>query len=326
MSDESIKLSEHLEAVARLMELDNENPHKVKAYLRASLEVRGRERDELNTPLKIPGIGPSIGTTIKEFFLRGSSTRMETLSARWPVEILSLMQVQGIGPKSAVALFEQGITSFEELVTRAKAGSLQAKMTENVLAAERQAKRVPIEIALAVANKIKESLLPSGADRIEICGSIRRHSPSCKDIDMIVQAAPAKVATIKRSFEDLGQVLWSGPVKSSIIVTNAPTPIQCDLWFVNEWNWGSALNYATGNKLHNQRLRGMLKSRGMRLNEYGIYLPADGVDLDGRKVVYGPINALCAGESVAARVGGTNEEDVYKILGIPFVQPSQRSE
>jgi DNA polymerase (family 10) len=173
---------------------------------------------------------------------------------------------------------------------------------------------------------VKESLSFASSERIEICGSIRRHALTCKDIDIIAQVEQKNAALVKRAFEDLGQVLWSGPIKSSIMITDAPQPIQCDLWLVQEWHWGSALNYTTGNKVHNQRLRGMLKSRGMRLNEYGVYLPADGVDLDGRKVVYGPKEAMSDGETVATRIGGTNEEDVYRILGIPFVQPSQRSE
>jgi DNA polymerase (family 10) len=308
------------------MELDDADPYRVRAYLHAALQVRGRTREELETPMKLQGIGPKIGTTIKEFLLKGSSTKMENLCSRWPVEILSLMNVPGIGPKSAVALFNQGVTSFDELLVRAKAGQLSSKMAANVIATENNMRRVPIEIALAVATKVKESLSFASSERIEICGSIRRHALTCKDIDIIAQVEQKNAALVKRAFEDLGQVLWSGPIKSSIMITDAPQPIQCDLWLVQEWHWGSALNYTTGNKVHNQRLRGMLKSRGMRLNEYGVYLPADGVDLDGRKVVYGPKEAMSDGETVATRIGGTNEEDVYRILGIPFVQPSQRSE
>ncbi len=330
MSDDSVKLSEHLEAVARLMDLDAENPHKIRAYLNASLQVRGRTNEELRTPMKIPGVGPSIGATIKEFFIRGTSTRLEDLSTRWPVEILSLMNVPGVGPKTAGALFEQGITSFEELVFRAHQGELSASLTKNVLSAESQAKRVPIEIALTIANRIKNSLLSSGVKSVEICGSIRRHTATCKDIDIVVEHDDtgkfATDAQIKRAFEQLGQVLWSGPIKSAILVNDEAQRIQCDLWIVNRWHWGAALNYATGNKMHNQRVRGMLKSRGMRMNEYGIYLVADGVDLDARKTVYGPEVAMCGEEIVAKHIGGTNEEDVYKILGIPYVQPSQRSE
>lgn len=330
MSDDSAKLSEHLEAVARLMNLDAENPHKIRAYLNASLQVRGRTNEELRNPTNLPGVGPSIGTTIKEFLLRGSSTRLETLSSRWPVEILSLMSVQGVGPKTAVALFEQGITSFEELVSRAKRGELSATLSKNVLLTQAQVKRVPIEIALGLANRIKDNLLAAGARAVEICGSIRRHTATCKDIDLLVEHdVTGEFATdeqIKRAFEHLGQALWSGPIKSAILVSDEADRIQCDLWIVNSWQWGSALNYATGSKVHNQRLRGMLRSRGMRMNEYGVYLVADGVDLDARKPVYGPEVAMDSMGIVAKRIGGSSEEDVYKILGIPYVQPSQRSE
>lgn len=327
MNDESIKLSEHLEAVAQLMQLEDENPHKVRAYLHASLQVRGRTAQELETPMRIPGIGPSIGTTIKEFLLRGSSTRLEALSTKWPVEILSLMHVQGIGPKTAVHLFRQGISSFDELVARAKDGKLSAKMTESVLAAESRTRRVPIEVALEIAKEIKTALTNAFAERVEICGSIRRHAPTCKDIDIIAQVSPASSGSLKRAFEQMGQVLWSGPIKSSIMFNESSQSIQCDLWLVEDWAWGSALNYATGSKVHNLRLRGMLKSRGMRLNEYGIYLPVDGNDLDTYRVRYGSENATSPdGNVVAQRIGGTLEEDVYTILGIPYVHPSQRSE
>ena len=325
MSDDSAKLSEHLEAVARLMDLDAENPYKVRAYINASLQVRGRTNQELSTPMRIPGVGPSIGTTIKEFLLRGSSTRMETLSTKWPVEIISLMNVQGVGPKTAVSLYEQGVTSFDELLARAKKGELSAKLTENVLAAGAQVKRIPIELALSISVTIREALLAAGASKVEVCGSIRRHASTCKDVDIIAEVTAETAGPLKRAFEQMGQVLWSGHKKSAVLVTQ-PQIVQCDLWMVNDWYWGSALNYATGNKVHNQRLRGMLKSRGMRLNEYGIYLPADGVDLDARKPTYGPTDAVCNGEVVAKRIGGTDEGDVYRILGIPYVHPSQRSE
>lgn len=323
--DVSIKLSEHLEAVARLMDIDEENPHKVRAYLHASLQVRGRSEEELKQPLKIPGVGPSIGTTIKEFLLKGTSTRMQTLSERWPVEILSLMQVQGVGPRKAVQLFESGITSFEELAEKAKEGQLSAKLTESVLATVSSSKRIPIEIALGIASEIKKVLLKAGGFKVEICGSVRRFQSTCKDIDVVVQVAEQNLSSLKREFENLGQVLWSGPVKSSIMVSGT-TPIQCDLWTAADWHWGASLNYVTGSKQHNVRLRSMLKSRGMRLNEYGIYIPAEGVDLDSRKPTYGPETAVCGEDVVAKRVGGTNEEDVYRILGIPYVQPSQRNE
>ena len=326
MNSESGKLSEHLEAVARLMELDSENPHKVRAYRNASLQVRGRTSQELSTPTNISGIGPSIGATIREFLFRGSSTRLEALSTKWPVEILSLMTVQGVGPKTAVALFEDGVTSFDELLTRAKKGQLDVKLTARVLAAEAQSKRVPIELALNVSSKIREQLIKAGARRVEVCGSIRRHTPSCKDIDIVAEVTSETTGPLKKAFEQLGHVLWSGPVRSSIMITDSPQPLQCDLWMVHGWNWGAMLCYATGSKIHNQRLRGMLKSRGMRMNEYGIYLPLDGVDLDARKVAYGPLVATSGGELVAKRIGGTDEEDVYKILGIPYVHPSQRSE
>jgi DNA polymerase (family 10) len=308
------------------MELDSADPYRVRALLYASMQVRGRTLKELENPMSLPGIGPSIATTIKEFLLRGSSTRLENLSEKWPVEILALTQVQGVGPKTAVALYEQGITSFDELLKKAKAGELSTKLAANVLASESKLRRIPIEVALEVAEPIKEVLLRAGAQRLEVCGSIRRHSPTCKDIDIIVEPLEEASGLVKKEFEALGTVLWSGPVKSSIFVTSGETQIQCDLWLVKGWHWGSALNYTTGSKHHNERLRGMLKNRGMRLNEYGIYMPLEGVDLSSRKISYGPSDATANGEVVARRLGGEKEEDVYNILGMTYVHPSQRTD
>jgi len=75
--------------------------------------------------------------------------------------------------------------------------------------------------------------------------------------------------------------------------------MQADLWTVLPGNWGAALCYATGSKTHNEALRTLAKSRGLKINEYGIWK--------------GP-----------ERIGGEKEEDLYNILGITFVSPEDR--
>lgn len=324
---ETSKLAEHLEAVGRLMELNDENPHKVRAYMKAATLVRSCQISDLRIPAQLPGVGPSIGKTITEFLSTGSSKKLQVLSEKWPVEMLSLMKVQGIGPKGAASLFSQGISSYEELLEKARSGLLSSKMTQNVLAADKQNKRVPIEVASTIAEEIKSNLLRAGAKRAEVCGSVRRHLSTCKDIDLIVEVETEKSLEVKKAFENLGRVLWSGPTKSSIsIVSEEVSNIQCDLWIVNEWHWGAALNYTTGNKNHNQRLRSLVKTRGGRLNEYGVFLPLSGENFDVTNLHFKIDGAFIRGRKIAERIGGTQEKDVYDFLEIPYVYPSQRSE
>jgi DNA polymerase/3'-5' exonuclease PolX len=142
-------------------------------------------------------------------------------------------------------------------------------------------------------------------------------------------------SSISDHFIQYGDEVQRGPVKSKIQIRKYGVAVQCDLWIVNEWQWGSALNYATGNKWHNIMLRQLCAERNWRLNEYGVYEAgnistskflelADNNELDYRN--HGALERHGDGSYVASRLGGTNERDVYSLLGMDWVEPEDREQ
>jgi DNA polymerase (family 10) len=96
------------------------------------------------------------------------------------------------------------------------------------------------------------------------------------------------------------RVLMHGPTKSSVITEEG---IQVDLRVVEEDSFGAALQYFTGSKQHNIKLREMAVKAGLKINEYGVFKePGD------------------------KKVGGKKEEDVYKALKLPYIPPELRED
>ncbi len=96
-------------------------------------------------------------------------------------------------------------------------------------------------------------------------------------------------------------VLNDGVVKREFRVIKHGVQIKADVWVVEQSYWGSAIAYATGSKFHNMALRDDAISKGLKINEYGIFNRRTG-----------------------DRLGGENEQDIYDLLGIEWVEPKHR--
>ncbi len=128
-----------------------------------------------------------------------------------------------------------------------------------------------------------------------VAGSYRRCTETIGDLD-IVAAAPRGSDIIERfvGYEDVAQVVSRGPTRSSVVLRNGT-----DLRVVAEANYGAALQYFTGSKAHNIALRQIAARRGFELNEYGLF----------------------AG---SRRIAGSTEEEIYRHLGLPYIEPELR--
>jgi DNA polymerase (family X) len=142
------------------------------------------------------------------------------------------------------------------------------------------------------------SFLKKAGVKFEICGSWRRGKSSVKDLDVVV--------TDNSFFEGLKdnknvqKILWSGSKKISVLVQIADDPsIQIDFRHAEEESFGSMMLYFTGSKDFNLGMRAYAKKRGYKLNEYGL-------EKDGKVIA------------------SKSEEDIFKALGLDFVQPENR--
>jgi DNA polymerase (family 10) len=102
-------IADALELTAKLMELHNENPFKVKAISTAAYKL-GKTRIDLNNQsvedlTKIEGIGKSIAEKIYEFTTTGISNELRELSTKTPVGVVDMLGIKGLGPKKVRQLW-----------------------------------------------------------------------------------------------------------------------------------------------------------------------------------------------------------------------------
>jgi DNA polymerase (family 10) len=303
--------------MADILEIKADNIFKIRAYRRAALNIEGLSRsvDEMSREelLEIPGIGAELTAKIDEYLQTGSVHAFEKLKGEVPQGLLTLLAVPGLGPKTAKLLYEQlHVTTIEELERAARehrlAGipGIREKTEENILKGidivkrgkERQPLGKVLPVALGLVAELKKS---ARTERIEIAGSLRRRKETAKDIDLVATADdPARIMATFVSLPQVEEVVMHGPTRSSVIIGEG---LHVDLRVVAPESFGAALAYLTGSKGHNIRLRDMAVKAGLKLNEYGIFRESDG-----------------------ARLGGNDEEDVYRILGLPFIPPELRED
>jgi len=305
--------------MADLLELKGENPFKIRAYQRAAraiehlpkeLEIAVEEGEDLQA---IPGVGEAIAKKITELVTTGKLRVYEELKAEFPEGITALLEIPGIGPKTAKKLStELGIKSVDELEQAIKDGRvaklfrLGEKTADNILqqiqALRRKDQRIPIGEALPVVDEVLNALrtIP-GVKNLTTAGSLRRFRETVGDIDLMGTADnPEEVIKAFVSLPQVRQVLAQGPTKASVIL---PGGLQADLRMVEHDSFGSLLQYFTGSKQHNIALRTKEQKRGLKLSEYGI------TDLSTDKL-----------EKFAT------EEEFYHRLGLQYIPPELRED
>ncbi len=303
--------------IAELLEMKGENVFRIRAYRRAAQNLDGLAKDistlteeELTA---LPGIGKDLAGKVREYLESGKVAKHEELKKDIPVGVLELLKIPGLGPKKAKQFHEKlKVKSVDELEQAIAAGKLaglpgvQEKTIENIRKGirlvKRGSERRPLGRVLPLAENIV-GLLKEGAavDRIEIAGSIRRRKETAGDIDILATSEKApEVMALFVKLPMVDRVVAQGETKSSIITEEG---VQVDLRVVAEDSFGAALQYFTGSKEHNIRLREMAVKAGLKLNEYGVFRePGD------------------------KRIGGRTEEEMYKALKLPYIPPELRED
>jgi DNA polymerase (family 10) len=257
----------------------------------------------------LPGIGKGIAKHIRDLVSSGHTEELDELQKKYPGDVVSFTELQGLGPKRVKTLFDAlGIRTRAALEKAAKAGELRdlpgfgEKVEQNVLKALATASQWSGRMLLATAWPLAHALAErvralEGVTQVELAGSFRRRRESVGDLDLLVCGGDA--AQVMKAFtthESVADVLGHGDTKSSVRLTSG---LQADLRVVPEASFGAALLYFTGSKEHNIELRKLAIDKGWSLNEYG----------------------LTHGErAVAART----EQDVYRALGLAWIPPELR--
>jgi DNA polymerase (family 10) len=303
------------EKIADLLEIENANPFRVRAYRNAARIVGELGRDVKGMVEKgenltdLPGIGGDLAGKIAEIVRTGTCGLLQKLEGELPPAITQLLRIPGLGPKRVRTLWQElHVQTLEDLQRAAREGRIHSlpgfgeKTERNILEAVQVRARSPGRMLLAVAAQYAEALVAhlagvSGVKRVVVAGSYRRGRETVGDLDILVTAgAGAGVMERFAAYDEVRELLSSGPTRASAVLKCG---LQVDVRLVPEESYGSALQYFTGSKAHNIELRRLSQDRGLKLNEYGVF----------------------RGEK---RIAGDTEESVYRAVGLPWIAPELR--
>ena len=300
--------------IADIMEIKGEMVFKVNAYRRAARSIESLSRDIEQICIEgkldeVPGVGRGIAEKIGEYLNDGKSKYLESLKKGLPPGLGEMLEVEGVGPKKVKLFYEKlKIKNINELEKAAKAGRLRniptlgEKTEQNILKSiesfRKRGGRMLLGTATMLADEIVNELKKNkNIDRINVAGSLRRMKETIGDIDILVTSAkPSDVISYFTKMNNVSRVIATGPTKASINLLNG---IQVDLRVLPDKEYGSALMYFTGSKEHNVELRKMAIAKRMKLSEYGLF--------SGKKFV-----------------AGKTEGEVYKTLGMQYIEPEMR--
>jgi len=314
----NIEIARLFNEIADYLEVKDENPFRIRAYRRAAQAIEGLSEDvaaiaEKGLLLDVPGIGKDLAGKIQEYLKRGTVEYLEELRKEIPAGVIELLGIHGVGPKTAKLLYDhKGVDSVDKLEEMAKAGALAAlpgikrRSVENILKGiviwRSGRDRMPLGSALLLAEAILDRLRAlKEVNQIEPAGSLRRMKETVKDIDILVTSTkPARVMEVFVGLPNVAEVLARGETKSSVRLREK---IQVDLRVVEPDCFGAALQYFTGSKQHNIRVRELAQRKGFKVSEYGVF-----------------------NEKTNRRLAGKTEAEVYEAVGLPFIPPELRED
>jgi DNA polymerase (family X) len=327
-----------LSRMAAMMDLKGESPFKAIAFSRASRAVESMAQDigkavEDGSLAKVEGIGPSTRRMIEQYVRLGHSTDYDEVASTLPPGLLPMLEIPGLGPKTVALLWrERNIESVEGLSEAIAGGRLagikgigdkkieQIRQGIELRAAAGKRVGLPeaaevVEGLLAVVRAIPQVL------QAEAAGSFRRGRETVGDVDIVAclrdgeEGAGERVTAGFVAAMGVEKVLGQGATKASVLMARtAGGSIQADLRIVPRMSFGSALQYFTGSKDHNVKLRGLAQEKGLTLNEWGLYRQSD-YDKAEKKTGQPP---------AAKAVAGETEAGVYEALGLAYIEPTLR--
>ncbi len=326
---ENLDVARTLTELADLLEIQGANPFRIRAYRNAVNTVNG-----LSRPLEsmvaagedltdLPAIGKNVAQHIEELLQTGTIDRLEEVAAEIPRSLVTLMRLDGVGPKKAKKLFDElGVETVDDLDEALKAGRVQQlpgfgeKSAGKISIAIEDLRKHSGRFRISEAEKLIAGLVEymKGApdvDRFEIAGSMRRRKETVGDVDMLVAHEGDGTELVNHfvAFPGAERVEGAGSTKGTIVLHSG---LQVDLRVVPARSFGAALQYFTGSKEHSVELRIRAVRENLRLNEWGVFRVPGGVDPDS------------LGKEEGERVAGDTEEGVYAALGLGWIPPVLR--
>jgi len=326
---ENLDVARLLREMADLLEIQGANPFRIRAYRNAVATVQAQSR-----PLKsmvaegedltaLPGIGKNVAAHVVELFETGRITRLEELAEEFPRTLVELMRLDGVGPKKARKLFDElDVRTVDDLAAALTSGRVETldgfgkKSAEKIVRAIEDHRKHVGRFRIHEAEELIAGVLAHmegapGVDRLEIAGSLRRRRDTIGDIDILAQCDGDGAAVIRHFAEYPGaaRVGVVGESKGDIVLHSG---LAVDLRVIPARSFGAALQYFSGSKEHTVAVRTRAVRQGLRMNEWGVFRPPEGVDADS------------VGKDDGERLAGDTEEGVYEALGLQWMAPALR--
>ena len=311
------QIAEVFDEIADLLEIDDANPFRIRAYRNAARTLRALtfELAEIiarGEPLpKLTGIGVDLAGKINEIVTCGNCALRQRLRSTLPPGLVELLSIAGLGPKRVRHLYHDlGIETAQQLCEAARQGRIRhlpgfgEKMETRLLSAAQKGigsdRRLPLAFVEPVAHRLIEYLQQlAGIEEATVAGSLRRMRDTVGDIDLLVAAAPSvNVTAHLLKHPEISTVLVKGRTRASVVLGSG---LQVDMRIVKPAQFGAALVYFTGSKAHNIAIRQRARKLGLKLNEYGVF----------------------KAEECVARA---TEVAVYQALGLVWITPELRED
>jgi DNA polymerase (family 10) len=310
------EVAEIFDKIADVLDILEDNRFKIRAYRNAARNLNElgddieaiAERNELE---EIPGIGKDLAGKIREYIEHGKISYYEELRGKVPDGLVSLLGIQGLGPKTLGKLFKelrvknledlQRAIEGEEILNLEGMGEKKVQdIKRGIQVFKEGAQRAPLGMVLPIAETLigEISKIP-GTEGTIAAGSLRRMKETIGDIDILTMADDGQ--RVIEAFTKLPfakEVLASGDTKGSIIIQNG---IQVDLRVIGPESYGAALQYFTGSKAHNVKLRTIALKKGLKINEYGIFRGDE-------------------------KLAGETEKEIYRAIGLKWIPPEIRED
>jgi DNA polymerase (family 10) len=270
-------------------------------------------KQKLKGLIAIPSIGKAIALKIKEYITTGKIEYAEELKKRTSINVEEFYHLEGvgIGPKTVKALHDSlGLNNLTDVERAAMEGKIRSvpgfsyKKEESILkkiqSFKKDSGRYLLGDVYPLVKQIEVRLSNiKGVKNAIAVGSFRRMKETLGDIDyLVVSDTPKVIMDYFASMPEVDQVVGKGPSKTFVKLNNG---MDADLLVVPEESFGSALQYFTGSKEHDVALRKIAISKGLRLNEWGVY------DDNNNRLI-----------------ASSKEEEVYDILGLEWIPPEMR--
>jgi DNA polymerase (family 10) len=334
---DKFEVARALREIATLLELDGENPFKIRAYVNGA-----RALEELTDDFpalvgagrlrELDGVGEALAKKIEALHLTGRSELLERLRASHPPGLVALAQIPDVGPKKAAALHTAlGVASVAELEAACRDGRVrevkgfgektEAKILEGIARMRTRSTRTLLAEALELGERVLVHLRGSAAClRCELGGSTRRARETVNDLDVVAATEdPAALAEHFLRFPLVAETIARGETKTSVRLGSG---LQVDLRMVPPGDYATLLHHFTGSRAHHVKLRGRARDRGYTLSEWGLFrLPPR-----ARRGAAAPDAEPQPPPAGSEKVAIESEEALYRTLGLPFIPPELRED